>query len=79
MEGIITWPSFHAVFAVLTPYVHRPPMRTFVPVAAVNVLMLIAIPTNGCHYLVDVLAGLALAFMSIMVVRGAFRIGWLCA
>ncbi len=79
MEGIITWPSFHAVLAVLTPYVHRPPMRTFVPVAAVNVLMLISIPINGCHYLFDLLAGLALAFASIAIVRGAIRMGWLCA
>ncbi|HTW87343.1 MAG TPA: phosphatase PAP2 family protein [Candidatus Binataceae bacterium] len=79
MEGIITWPSFHAVFAVVTPYVHRPPIRTFVPITAVNILMLISIPTNGCHYLFDVLAGLVLAFTSILMVRGAFRIGWLRA
>lgn len=73
MTGIVAFPSFHTVLAVLLVYVHRPPLRTFIPMAILNVLMLIAIPFAGHHYLVDVIAGIAVAFLSIAIGQAAMR------
>ena len=50
-------------------YSHRPPARTFVPVAILNAIMLIAIPFAGHHYLIDVIAGASVALLSIMTVQ----------
>lgn len=60
-QGLVTFPSFHTVSAVLLaigfwqiPYVRWPAL-------ALNALMLISIPIEGSHYLVDVLAGVVVA------------------
>jgi PAP2 superfamily len=73
MAGIVAFPSFHTVLAVVLVYVHRPPLRSFVPVAILNVLMLVAIPFAGHHYLVDMIAGTAVATVSILIVGAAMR------
>jgi len=73
MTGIVTFPSFHTALAVLLVYVHRPPLRSFVPVAILNALMLVAIPFAGNHYLVDVIAGAAVTALSIAIVQAAMR------
>jgi len=36
-------------------------------IAALNILMLLSIPPYGSHYLVDMLAGAAVAFVAIVV------------
>ena len=69
LEGIIVFPSFHSVAAVLLVYSHRPPVRSFPPVLALNLLMLASIPSEGQHYLVDVVSGAIVAIISIAVVR----------
>jgi len=71
LQGIITFPSFHTVLAIIFVYVHRPPSRSFVPIALLNALMLIGIPSEGHHYLVDMISGTAVAAMSIAIVRAA--------
>ena len=71
VTGIVAFPSFHTVMAVLLVYVHRPPLRSFVPVAILNALMLVAIPFAGHHYLVDMIAGAAVASVSIAIGRAA--------
>lgn len=60
-QGLVTFPSFHTAAAVLlllgfrsVPYVRWLSL-------VVNGLMLIAIPIEGSHYLVDVIAGTAVA------------------
>jgi hypothetical protein len=73
LQGIVAFPSCHALMALLLMYVHRPPMKTFVPVAIVNTLMLIATPFAGHHYLVDMIAGAAVLAISIPVVNAAMR------
>jgi len=73
MTGIVTFPSFHTVLAVLLVYVHRPPLRSFVPVAILNAAMLVAIPFAGHHYLVDMIAGAAVAAISIAIMQTAMR------
>jgi hypothetical protein len=71
LQGIITLPSFHTVLAIVFIYVHRPPSRSFVPVAILNVLMLIGIPSEGHHYLIDMISGTVIAVGCIAIVRAA--------
>jgi len=73
LTGIVAFPSFHTVLAILLVYVHRPPLRSFVPVAILNAIMLVAIPFAGHHYLVDMIAGAAVVAVSIVIVQTAMR------
>ncbi|MBV8491995.1 MAG: phosphatase PAP2 family protein [Alphaproteobacteria bacterium] len=68
LKGVIPFPSFHAVLAMLFTYAHRG-SRVFVPVAAFNTLMLLSIPSEGGHYLVDVLGGVAVGGLAILMTR----------
>jgi membrane-associated phospholipid phosphatase len=68
-EGIITFPSLHAALAVILMAAFWPvPIARWVS-AAVNSLMLAATPIDGSHYLVDVLAGVAIAFLCLLAAR----------
>jgi len=69
--GIITLPSFHTVLAMVFIYVHRPPSRSFIPIAILNGLMLIAIPSEGHHYLIDMISGGFIATGCIAIVRAS--------
>jgi hypothetical protein len=69
LQGIVTWPSYHAVLAVLFAYAHRGLSLRFMAMALLNVLMLVATMTYGGHYLVDVLGGIAAAALAIAIVR----------
>jgi hypothetical protein len=71
MNGIVAFPSFHTVLGVAFVYVHRPPSRTFIPVAMINALMFVSIPFMGHHYLVDVIAGTAITMIAIIAYRVA--------
>jgi hypothetical protein len=73
LNGIVSFPSCHTVMAVVLVYVHRPPLRSFVPVAILNVLLLIATPFAGHHYLVDMISGAAVAAISILIVHAAMH------
>ena len=68
LKGVIAFPSFHAVLAILFSYAHRG-SRIFASVAAFNVLMLLSIPSEGGHYLVDVLGGIAVGLLAIVMTR----------
>jgi hypothetical protein len=65
MQGIITMPSYHTVMAVVFTYAFRGTGPIGYWIAALNMLMLLSIPPIGGHYLVDVLAGGALALVAI--------------
>jgi hypothetical protein len=61
-QGLVTFPSFHTVTAVLlmlgfwaVPYLRWVSL-------GLNTVMLVSIPIEGSHYLVDVLAGIAVAW-----------------
>jgi membrane-associated phospholipid phosphatase len=68
LKGVIAFPSFHAVLAILFIYAHRG-SRLFLPVAVFNALMLLSIPSEGGHYLVDVLGGIAVGGLAILMTR----------
>ena len=67
--GLISFPSYHSATAVIymwagwrTPYLRW-------GIIAVNGIMLLATPVHGSHYLVDVIAGVAIAAATIVAVR----------
>jgi hypothetical protein len=67
MEGLITFPSFHTTLAVLFIAALRRHRLALAIGAVVNGLMLVSIPSEGGHYLVDVIAGAAVAAAAIWV------------
>ena len=80
MKGIVTFPSFHVVMALLLTHAFRG-TRLMLPVAALNFMMLLSTPVYGGHYLVDMLSGAAIAVLAAALVRAAplltgARPGW---
>ncbi|MBD0275441.1 MAG: phosphatase PAP2 family protein [Acetobacteraceae bacterium] len=73
MQGIVTFPSFHTTLALLFTYAHRGIPWSFPPVALLNGAMLLSIPSEGGHYLADMLAGAFVALASIAAARAARR------
>lgn len=69
LKGIITFPSFHAASAILLSYPYRHCKPLSGAVCVLNALMLVSIPSQGGHYLVDVVAGVIVAVLSILIFR----------
>jgi len=65
--GIIMCPSYHAVMAVLLAYISLPFRLLRWVIIPLNITMLLSTPIVGGHYLVDVLAGIALALIAIVI------------
>jgi membrane-associated phospholipid phosphatase len=72
MQGIITFPSYHVVLALVLMYVYRQTKLAYV-VIPLNVLMLVATPIYGGHYLADLIGGAVIAICAILVVRRAIQ------
>jgi len=68
LQGVVCAPSFHAASGIL--YIiaawRARPLRW--PLLLVNAAMLLATPVEGTHYLVDILAGAAVALVSVLLV-----------
>ena len=71
--GIITFPSIHAGIAALCAWAAWPSRLLRGPFLLLNMLMAASALANGSHYLVDVIAGLAVAATSIMIVARMTR------
>jgi hypothetical protein len=72
-KGIVTLPSFHTVMTILLTYIYRRQYRILYAVLPLNVLQLAAIPSEGGHYIADMVAGAAVAAIAIWIVG---RIGF---
>ncbi len=72
LQGLISFPSYHTVLAVLLTYAHRR-SALLLPVAFVNAVLLFSIPTVGQHYLIDMIAGGAVALLAILATAAARR------
>lgn len=68
LYGLITFPSFHVAAAVLIAYAARGTPLAFLALV-LNLVMAVSALSEGGHYLVDVLAGAAVAGLAIGVVR----------
>ena len=71
--GLVSFPSYHACCAILFTWATWE-TRLRWPFAAVNSLMLLSTPVHGSHYMIDVLAGIAVAASVIVVVRSGLRL-----
>jgi membrane-associated phospholipid phosphatase len=65
IDGIITFPSFHAAAGILFLYSVRHIRWALCILAPLNIAMILSTPTVGGHYLVDVIAGMVIASFSI--------------
>jgi len=61
LRGVICFPSFHAVVAILLIYVSLPLRFVRLGLVPFNIIMLIATISEGGHYLIDVLLGIAIS------------------
>lgn len=72
-EGLIGFPSFHTVMAVLTVHAVRGVRRVFWPALAWNALVMASIPVEGAHNVCDVIAGIVLAVAAIALAGRALE------
>ena len=56
-EGLIAFPSFHTIWAILLALAFRHRRRLFVVAVALNLVVILSTLTTGWHYLSDVLGG----------------------
>jgi len=75
-QGIITMPSYHTVLAILIIYAYRGFGRLFALALALNGLMLLSLPSEGGHYVIDVIAGVAVVAVTIAITSAAARTRW---
>lgn len=73
-DGLITFPSFHAVLAVLTGVALWPIRYLRWPSTALSVLIVLSTVSTGWHYITDVLGGLVIAAIALAVARGYLRL-----
>ena len=69
LTGVVSFPSFHTTMALLYIYGFRRAGAIGWVMAILNVSMMPAIPFFGGHYLVDMLAGGAVAIASLAIVK----------
>lgn len=69
VNGLITFPSFHAALGLILVYTARG-IRIVFPVSLVlNTVMIASTPTAGGHYFVDIFAGLATVPVAVLIFR----------
>ncbi|MEW6339273.1 MAG: phosphatase PAP2 family protein [Pseudomonadota bacterium] len=73
-QGLVSLPSFHTVVAILSVYALRHIRKLFPFAVLLNLTMIASTPTQGGHYLADVLAGILLSALTIFVFRSGFRL-----
>lgn len=67
ITGIVGAPSYHTVMALVSTYAFKDRGIWFVGAAAWNIIVLFSVPIYGCHHMVDVFAGAAVAVTSIAI------------
>jgi hypothetical protein len=75
-QGIISMPSYHTVLAILIIYAYRGCGRVFTLALVLNGVMLLSLPSEGGHYLIDLIAGGAIAVFTIAITSAAARTRW---
>ena len=69
IAGFVAFPSWHAAMGVIFIYSARMLKWLLAILVPLNVLVIVATVPSGGHYLVDTIAGLAVAVVSILAVR----------
>lgn len=73
IQGLVSMPSFHTALAVLFAYSLRRIRWIFSIAVPLNVVMILSTPTQGGHYLADVIAGLVLSALTIQTLNAIIR------
>lgn len=80
LAGILTFPSVHAAVAMLCAWAAWGNKLLRLPFLALNILMMVSAVSHGSHYMIDVLAGVALALACITALQYAIPVnsadGW---
>jgi hypothetical protein len=71
LDGIVSFPSFHTVLAILVIYIARGTGMVGSAFIVWNAIMLFSIPSFGGHYLIDMVGGAVVLAISIRLVRGS--------
>jgi hypothetical protein len=69
LPGLVTFPSFHTAMGVLAIYCARHYLALFACSLAVNLTMIASTPLFGAHYGIDIVAGAAMAGISIVALH----------
>ncbi|HEY4943790.1 MAG TPA: phosphatase PAP2 family protein [Rhizomicrobium sp.] len=72
-QGLIGFPSYHAVLALLVVWYARELSVIRWLALALNAIVLVATPIQGGHHVVDVLAGFAVAALAVWLANSALR------
>lgn len=75
LQGIITFPSYHAALAVIYGWGFWQSRAVRWPGLAFEALVIVSTPVEGGHYFVDVAAGALLAALAIVAARRLVAIG----
>ena len=73
IKGLIGFPSFHAVLALLVAWYAWPLAGWRWPALGLNAVVLLGTPIQGGHHVVDVMAGFAVAAASVAVASSLAR------
>jgi membrane-associated phospholipid phosphatase len=65
MEGLITFPSFHAVWAILFAWGFYPIKQLRFGAIMLNLFVIASTPIQGAHYFIDIVGGGAVAAIAI--------------
>lgn len=78
IEGLVTFPSFHTALPLIAIYAMRR-SRLVVPFSAVGACIVLATPSEGAHYLIDLVGGAVVAVLACAYATGAagLAIGWI--
>ncbi len=69
-QGIVTFPSFHTIWALLLTAAFRGRRFLFWPIAILNAVVIVSCITTGMHYLADILGGLIVTAIVIGATHG---------
>ncbi len=73
VKGLIGFPSYHAVLALLVMWALRDVPKLNWAIFALNALVLFSTPIEGGHHVIDVVAGFAVAGLAIASANSAAR------
>ena len=65
VQGIVTFPSYHTVLGILLTNMALGRKWLFYPLLGLNCLLIASVPSQGGHYFVDMLTGVAVAFVAL--------------
>jgi hypothetical protein len=68
-QGLVQLPSFHTVLAIMLTYNLRHNLWLLSPALVLNTVLVLSCPSEGSHYFVDLVAGAAVAAVTIWGVR----------